>query len=56
MNIHISQTHEALHLIGLRENIIAPKSGEPIVALIQDFLTSAFLLQQTYLMTMYNVY
>lgn len=48
MNIHIPQTHEArsetLHLMGLRENIITPKSGEPIVALIQDFLTSAFLL------------
>jgi DNA-directed RNA polymerase III subunit RPC1 len=48
MNIHVPQTYEArsetINLMGVRENIITPKSGESIVALIQDFLTTAFLL------------
>lgn len=48
MNIHVPQTYEARsetqHLMGVRENIITPKSGEPIVALIQDFLTTSFLI------------
>lgn len=30
--------------MGLKENIITPKSGEPIVALVQDFLTTSFLI------------
>ena len=48
MNIHVPQTYEArsetLHLMGATENIITPKSGEPIIALIQDFLTTSFLI------------
>lgn len=30
--------------MGLTQNIVTPKSGEPIVALMQDFLTTSFLL------------
>ena len=48
MNIHIPQNYEArsevLHLMGVQNNIITPKSGEPIIALIQDFLTTSFLI------------
>ena len=48
MNIHVPQTLEAraetLHLMGVTQNIVTPKSGEPIIALIQDFLTTSFLL------------
>lgn len=48
MNIHVPQTLEArsetLHLMGVTQNIMTPKNGEPIIALIQDFLTTAFLI------------
>lgn len=48
MNIHVPQTIEAraetLHLMGVTQNIVTPKSGEPIIALIQDFLTTSFLM------------
>jgi DNA-directed RNA polymerase III subunit RPC1 len=48
MNIHVPQTLEArsetLHLMGVTQNIVTPKSGEPIIALIQDFLTTSFLI------------
>jgi len=48
MNIHVPQTLEArsetLHLMGLTQNIVTPKSGEPIVALMQDFLTTSYLI------------
>lgn len=48
MNIHLPQTLEArsetFHLMGVAQNIMTPKNGEPIIALIQDFLTTAFLL------------
>jgi DNA-directed RNA polymerase III subunit RPC1 len=30
--------------MGVTQNIVTPKSGEPIIALIQDFLTTSFLL------------
>ncbi len=48
MNIHVPQTTEAQaetkHLMGLVSNLMSPKNGEPIVALIQDFITCAFVL------------
>lgn len=48
MNIHFPQTEEAKaeakHLMGVTNNLITPKSGEPIVAAIQDFITTAFLI------------
>lgn len=30
--------------MGLAQNLMSPKNGEPIVALIQDFITCAFLI------------
>ena len=50
MNLHLPQTleakAEALTLMGVQMNLITPKSGEPLVAATQDFLTAAFLLTQ----------
>lgn len=50
MNIHLPQTYEAraeaYHLMGVKNNIITPKNGEPIIACTQDFLTASFLLTQ----------
>ena len=50
MNLHLPQTLEAkaeAHaLMGVQMNLITPKSGEPLVAATQDFLTASFLLTQ----------
>ena len=50
MNIHLPQTQEAKaeikELMKVSANILTPKSGEPIIAPTQDFLTCAFLLTQ----------
>ena len=50
MNIHVPQTEtaraEAALLMGLNFNMLTPKTGEPLVAAIQDFITIAFLLSQ----------
>ena len=50
MNIHLPQTQEAKteirELMKVSGNILTPKSGEPIIAPTQDFLTCAFLLTQ----------
>ena len=50
MNLHLPQTlearAEALNLMGVQMNLITPKSGEPLIAATQDFLTAAFLITQ----------
>lgn len=50
MNLHLPQTEEARAeaalLMDVRENLITSRSGEPLVAATQDFLTAAFLLTQ----------
>ena len=50
MNLHLPQTLEAKaeahSLMGVQMNLITPKSGEPLVAATQDFLTASFLLTQ----------
>ena len=50
MNLHLPQTleakAEALNLMGVQMNLITPKSGEPLIAATQDFLTASFLLTQ----------
>lgn len=50
MNIHLPQTEEAraeaLHLMGVIENMQTPKSGEPLIASTQDFLTTFYLITQ----------
>lgn len=48
MNLHVPQTEEAraeaINLMGVKNNLITPKNGEPIIAATQDFITAAFLL------------
>jgi len=50
MNIHFPQTEEAraeaIVLMGSKSNIATPRSGEPLIAAIQDFITGAYLLTQ----------
>ncbi|RCN27659.1 hypothetical protein ANCCAN_26606, partial [Ancylostoma caninum] len=48
MNLHVPQTYEARAeaslLMGVKSNLITPRSGEPLIAAIQDFITGAYLL------------
>jgi len=37
---------EALVLMGVKQNIVTPRNGEPVIAAIQDFITAAFLLSR----------
>lgn len=50
MNLHLPQTEEAraeaAMLMDVRENLITPRSGEPLIGATQDFLTAAYLLTQ----------
>lgn len=50
MNIHLPQTEEAraeaYQLMGVRDGLVTPKSGEVAICATQDFLTGAFLLTQ----------
>lgn len=47
MNLHVPQTEEAraeaIELMGVVNNILTPKSGEPLVAATQDFITASFM-------------
>uniref|UniRef100_A0A8R1XTF5 DNA-directed RNA polymerase subunit n=3 Tax=Onchocerca TaxID=6281 RepID=A0A8R1XTF5_ONCVO len=48
MNLHVPQTYEARAeaslLMGVKSNLITPRSGEPLIAAIQDFITGSYLL------------
>lgn len=48
MNIHLPQTEEAQAeariLMDVKQNLMIPRSGDPLVSATQDFLTSAYLL------------
>ncbi|KAL7999807.1 putative DNA-directed RNA polymerase, subunit beta-prime [Plasmopara halstedii] len=50
MNMHLPQTEEArteaITLMGVEQNLITPRNGEPLVAATQDFLTASYLLTQ----------
>jgi DNA-directed RNA polymerase III subunit RPC1 len=50
MNIHLPQTHEAKAeaniLMNVVNNLVTPKSGEPLIAATQDFITASWLLTQ----------
>jgi DNA-directed RNA polymerase III subunit RPC1 len=50
MNLHYLQTEEAKAeaklLMGVKENLITPRNGEPLVAASQDFLTASYMLTQ----------
>ncbi|CAI4229809.1 unnamed protein product [Auanema sp. JU1783] len=48
MNLHVPQTYEAKAeanlLMSVKSNLITPRSGEPLIAAIQDFITGGYLL------------
>lgn len=48
MNCHVPQTQqaraEALLLMGVTNNLVTPKNGEPLVAATQDFLSGSYML------------
>ncbi|VDM41651.1 unnamed protein product [Toxocara canis] len=48
MNLHVPQTYEARAeaslLMGVKSNLITPRSGEPLIAAIQDFITGGYLI------------
>ena len=48
MNIHVLQTYEAraeaLVLMGVKNNLCTPRSLEPLVAAIQDFISAFYIL------------
>ncbi|KAK0401335.1 hypothetical protein QR680_015722 [Steinernema hermaphroditum] len=48
MNLHVPQTYEARAeascLMNVKSNLITPRSGEPLIAAIQDFITGGYLL------------
>ncbi|KUL85806.1 hypothetical protein ZTR_07379 [Talaromyces verruculosus] len=48
MNLHIPQTEEArseaMELMGVKNNLVTPKNGEPIIGAIQDFISAAYVL------------
>ncbi|OLY84404.1 DNA-directed RNA polymerase III subunit rpc1 [Smittium mucronatum] len=50
MNIHLPQTQEARAeatiLMGVKNNLVTPRNGEPIIGATQDFITTAFLITQ----------
>ena len=50
MNLHLPQTEEARteawHLMGATRNLVTPRSGEPLIAAIQDFITASFLISR----------
>jgi DNA-directed RNA polymerase III subunit RPC1 len=48
MNIHLPQTEEAQaearNLMDVKQNLMIPRSGDPLVSATQDFLTSSYLI------------
>lgn len=48
MNVHAMQTitsrAEAIDLMALGNNMLSPRSGQPMIACIQDFITGAYML------------
>ncbi|KAG4301444.1 hypothetical protein PCK1_002370 [Pneumocystis canis] len=50
MNLHVPQTEEAraeaIELMGVKNNLVTPRNGNPIIAAIQDFITASYLITQ----------
>lgn len=48
MNLHVPQTEEsraeARQLMGVKNNLVTPRNGEPIIAAIQDFILASYLI------------
>ncbi len=50
MNLHVPQTEEAraeaIELMGVKNNLVTPRNGQPLIAATQDFITGAYLLSK----------
>ena len=50
MNLHLPQTEEArmeaIQLMGVKNNLVTPRNGEPIIGATQDFITTSYLITQ----------
>ena len=50
MNVHVPQTEEArseaLVLMGVKDNLVTPRNGEPVIAATQDFISACYLLSR----------
>lgn len=50
MNLHVPQTEEAraeaLELMGVKNNLVTPRNGQPLIAATQDFITGAYLISK----------
>ncbi|KAI8929830.1 hypothetical protein BC831DRAFT_442224 [Entophlyctis helioformis] len=50
MNLHVPQTEEAraeaIELMGVKNNLVTPRNGEPLIAATQDFITASYLLSR----------
>ncbi|KAF9975704.1 DNA-directed RNA polymerase III subunit [Actinomortierella ambigua] len=50
MNLHVPQTEEArteaIELMGVKNNLVTPRNGTPLIAAIQDFITASYLITQ----------
>lgn len=48
MNLHVPQTEEAkaeaIELMGVKNNLVTPRNGQPLIAATQDFITGAYLI------------
>ncbi|RKO98838.1 hypothetical protein CXG81DRAFT_15380 [Caulochytrium protostelioides] len=48
MNMHVPQNEEAraeaMQLMGVKNNLVTPRNGEPLIAATQDFITASYLL------------
>ncbi|KAI8588436.1 hypothetical protein BDZ88DRAFT_422050 [Geranomyces variabilis] len=50
MNLHVPQSEEAraeaIQLMGVKNNLVTPRNGEPLIAATQDFITASYLLSR----------
>lgn len=50
MNMHLPQTEEArveaIELMGVKNNLVTPRNGQPLIAATQDFITGAYLISR----------
>ncbi|KAJ3415502.1 hypothetical protein HDV05_004704 [Chytridiales sp. JEL 0842] len=48
MNLHVPQTEEAraeaMILMGVKNNLVTPRNGQPLIAATQDFITASYLI------------
>eukprot|EP00954_Amorphochlora_amoebiformis_P009869 771444-Amorphochlora_amoeboformis.AAC.1 len=50
MNLHLPQTQEAkaeaFQIMAIKNNLVTPRHGAPLICAIQDFITASYLITQ----------